>query len=125
MSNVNNFDTLIEAMSRHAQAEYPKEACGIITKHLTYIPTKNISPHPKKSFIVDPLAIMKHRQDILGFFHSHPGSEDPIPSSKDVVSTAFEEYLFVVGFGSKFYRYWSENFELRFETLNASHFERP
>lgn len=122
MLSDSDFYTLLTAMSRHAQSEYPKEACGIITTSFEYLPVKNISPNPKKSFIVDPISILQNRDSIYGFFHSHPGSQDPIPSSQDLSSTAFDEYLFVVGFGDKFYRYWSENSELRFETLNASHF---
>lgn len=118
-----NYNTLILDMGNHSLSEYPKEACGIITKDLKYIPTRNISKNPKNSFIVDPLAIVENYDNIYGFFHSHPGSKDPIPSNKDLVSTAFDNYIFVVGFSNNFYKYWSENGELRFEKLNENHFK--
>jgi len=122
---MNNFSSLLDKMGNHSLSEYPKEACGIITKSLDYIPCRNISKNPKTSFIIDPLSIVEHYDSILGFFHSHPGSADPIPSPRDVPSTAFSEYLFVVGFGDKFYKYWSSGETLVFERLNESHFKNP
>ncbi len=119
---MSKFLQLTESMGNHSIAEYPKEACGIITKDLQYIPTKNISKKPKTSFIVDPLAIAENFDNILGFFHSHPGSSDPIPSPRDLTSTAFNEYVFVVGFGNSFYRYWSDSEGLKFEKLNEDYF---
>ena len=117
---MSKFEELVSKMGNHSLSEYPKEACGIITKSLDYIPTKNLSRNPKNSFVIDPLAIIEHYDNIWGFFHSHPGSTDPIPSSKDLASTSFTEYNFVVGFGSNFYKYWSVDGELRFERLNES-----
>lgn len=118
---MNKFTQLVNNMGTHSLAEYPKEACGIVTKNLEYIPTKNISKNPKNSFIIDPISIIEHYDNIWGFFHSHPGSADPIPSSKDLASTSFSEYNFIVGFGNNFYKYWSVNGELRFERLNENH----
>lgn len=117
---MNKFVKLIEDMGNHSTTTYPLEACGIITKDLRYIPTKNISKNPKTSFVVDPIAIATNYDNILGFFHSHPGSTDPIPSSRDISSTAFNNYIFVVGFANNFYKYWSENGQLRFEKLNEN-----
>ena len=114
---------LLNDMGVHSVSEFPKEACGIITKDLTYIPCRNISRNPKTSFIVDPIEIHKNIDNILGFFHSHPGSSDPIPSSRDAESTVFSEYLFVVGFGTKFYKYWLEDKKIRFEPVDESHFK--
>ena len=118
---MNKFTKLLEDMGNHSISEYPKEACGIITLDLTYVPTRNISKSPKNSFVVDPLAIVEHYNNIWGFFHSHPGSTDPIPSNKDLASTAFAEYGFIVGFGNNFYKYWSDDGELRFEKLDEHH----
>jgi proteasome lid subunit RPN8/RPN11 len=119
---MSKFEHLVQAMGNHSIAEYPREACGIITKDLAYIPARNISKNPKTSFIVDPIAIAAHYDNILGFFHSHPGSTDPIPSARDVASTAFANYMFVVGFSQNFYRYWTDEGNLRFEKLNENHF---
>jgi proteasome lid subunit RPN8/RPN11 len=119
---MSKYDELLTAMGTHSLAQFPNEACGIITKDLGYVPCRNISSTPRTSFIIDPLAILKHENDILGFFHSHPGASDPIPSTKDLPSTAFYEYLFVVGFGTNFYKYWHEDNRIKFEKLNENHF---
>ncbi len=122
---MSNFANLLFQMGMHSQSELPKEACGIITKDLTYIPCRNISKNPKTSFVIDPRDIANNIDNILGFFHSHPGSSDPVPSRKDATSAIFSEYLFVVGFGTNFYKYWLENNDLKFEKLNESHFTIP
>lgn len=116
-----DFKRLIDDMGKHSISELPKEACGIITKDFYYVPTKNISKVPTKSFIIDPLSILEHENNIWGFFHSHPYSADPIPSSADVDSTIFSEYRFIVGFANNFYIYWNDNSELRFERFNETH----
>lgn len=116
---------LLNDMGAHSISEFPKEACGIITNSLVYVPCRNISKNPKTSFIIDPIDIYKNIDNILGFFHSHPGSSDPIPSTRDAESAMFSDYLFVVGFGTKFYRYWLEDKKIRFETINESYFKIP
>lgn len=113
---------LLTKLGNHSIAELPNEACGIITKKFEYIPTKNISPSPTNSFIVDPIAIYKNMNNIWGFFHSHPYKSDPVPSQKDLESAAFKEYKFIVGFADSFYIYWNENDTLKFERVNGSHF---
>ncbi len=115
------FSELLQNMGQHSLHEFPKEACGIITKSLEYIPCKNISKNPKTSFVVDPVAILANDGNILGFFHSHPGSSDPIPSSRDASSALFDEFVFVVGFGTNFYKYWLDNSSLKFERFNEDH----
>lgn len=113
---------LLEQMGNHSLQAYPNEACGIITKDLKYIPCKNISMQPTNSFIVDPFEILNQGDNILGFFHSHPGHSDPIPSNRDIDSAMFAEYKFFVGFGGNFYRYWANNGILEFERINESYF---
>jgi proteasome lid subunit RPN8/RPN11 len=115
------YEQLLADMGSHSIAEFPKEACGIITTDFNYIPCRNLSSTPKTSFIVDPIAILKHANDIWGFFHSHPGSSDPIPSTKDAPSALFTEYNFIVGFGVNFYKYWLAEGNLCFERLNENH----
>lgn len=121
MLKKSKFTSLCEAMGSHAMLEYPRECCGIITNSFEYRSARNISAKPKTSFIVDPIDILKHEDHIWGFFHSHPGSEDPIPSKQDLYSTVFSEYKFIVGFGNKFYIYWLDNDSLSFEEFNESH----
>jgi proteasome lid subunit RPN8/RPN11 len=114
------FTKLLEDMSRHSLADYPAEACGIITTDFTYIPVKNISPLPKVSFTIDPVAMYKYEDQIWGFFHSHPGDENPLPSEKDVSATIFNEYKFIVGFKDKFFIYWFDKI-LRYEPFEIKH----
>lgn len=117
----NKFELLLQSMQAHSLVEYPKEACGIITKDLAYIPCRNISAKPKNSFVIDPLAILEHEEHIWGFYHSHPGSADPIPSKKDIESTVFSEYKFLVGFAQNTYIYWLEDGLLKFERFHENH----
>ena len=117
----NKFSSLVEFLGQHSLAEYPKEACGIILTDFTYIPCKNISATPKNSFIIDPYAILKYETNIWGFYHSHPGSADPIPSRQDLESTGVSEFRFLVGFANNIYIYWLENNNLKFERFNESH----
>ncbi len=114
------FTKLLEDMGRHSLMAYPTESCGIITKSFEYIPCKNISPQPKLSFILDPLAIYKYEDVIFAFVHSHPGSENPLPSEKDIASTIFNEYKFIVGFKDKFFIYWFDKV-LRYEPFELRH----
>jgi proteasome lid subunit RPN8/RPN11 len=100
------FKKLLEDMNNHAIRDYPHEAVGIITKDFTYVPCKNISEHPKNTFILDPAALVKYDGNIWGVFHSHPGDDNPIPSSEDKESASFEQYKFLVGFNNKFNIYW-------------------
>jgi proteasome lid subunit RPN8/RPN11 len=114
------FQNLIFQLSRHSLSEYPAEACGIITTSFDYIPCTNISPYPKESFILDPVAIYENEDKLWGFFHSHPGDENPLPSERDLHSTIFKEYKFIVGFRDKFYIYWIDKV-LRYETFEEKH----
>jgi proteasome lid subunit RPN8/RPN11 len=116
-----NFDNLCNDMGSHSLLDFPRECCGIITTSFEYKPARNISTKPKNSFIIDPLDILKYENCIWGFYHSHPGSDDPIPSKQDLYSTVFSEYKFIVGFGTKFYIYWLDKDSLKFEEFNESH----
>lgn len=103
------YEQLTQDMNNHALRDYPKECVGIITKEFKYIPCKNISDIPKLTFYLDPADLVRHDGNIWGIFHSHPGSDNPIPSSEDKISAAFQEYKFIVGFNNKFYIYWYDS----------------
>lgn len=118
-----DFVKLTEDMNNHAIREYPRECVGIITKDYKYIPCKNISEKPKFTFYLDPADLVRHDGNILGIFHSHPGSTNPIPSSEDKLSAAFTAYKYVVGFNNKFYIYWYDSAvdALKFDKLEEKH----
>ena len=73
----------------------PYEACGLLarTENCNYIdtviPIANAHPSPANSFSFDPgdwtdayYSMQKSRQQLVGFFHSHPHSGS-IPSTRD------------------------------------------
>jgi|SRR6056300_373007 len=117
------FKKLTEDMNNHSLRDYPREAVGIITKDFTYVPCENISEHPLYTFILDPAALVKYDDNIWGIFHSHPGDENPIPSSEDKDSATFQQYKFLVGFNNKFNIYWyNKNIDaLMFERFEEKH----
>ena len=118
-------DQLKNSMTTHFINEYPKEACGIITKDWKYIPCKNISPSPKNNFILDPVSLLEYEDNTWGIVHSHPGSDNPIPSEEDMASTVFDCYKFIVGFNNRFYIYWYNKLieALMYEELEDKHLE--
>lgn len=114
------YDQLKQDMNNHALREYPRECVGIIARDFKYIPCKNISDNPKLTFYLDPADLVRHDGNIWGIFHSHPGSDNPIPSSEDKTSAAFQEYKFLVGFNNKFYIYW---YDRAVDALRYTQFE--
>ena len=122
---MDRFTKLIDEMSAHALRDYPREACGVILKDFTYVPCLNLSNEPTLSIILDPGALIEYDERIWGIFHSHPGDDNPIPSEEDKIGAAFEEYKFLVGFGSKFFIYWYDKKvnALKFDKFEEKHLE--
>ena len=118
---MDSFTALKKDMNDHAMRDLPRECVGIITKDFKYIPCKNISNMPKITFYLDPAALVKYDKQIWGIFHSHPGDDNPIPSSEDKISAAFQQYKFLVGFNNKFFIYW---FDKNVNALKFQPFER-
>jgi proteasome lid subunit RPN8/RPN11 len=61
-------DTKI-AIRKHILSVYPKEACGIITQDLQFVPVKNISDKPMDAFMM-PNGVYTQYQ-VRGVIHSH------------------------------------------------------
>ena len=86
-----------EMLISHAEAEYPRECCGIllgecmggrktVSKVIQTENTAGGSAH-FRHFLIDPLAVAKAERgplEILGFYHSHPDCE-AIPSKEDIL----------------------------------------
>lgn len=117
---MDKFKKLKEDMGKHSLESYPNECVGIVTKDFSYIPCKNISDTPRETFFLDPAALVTYDGAIWGIFHSHPGSNNPIPSKDDKISAAFSEYKFIVGFGTNFFIYWLDK---RIDALKFMPFE--
>lgn len=117
------YNQLVQQLGQHSISEYPNECVGIITKDFRYIPCKNISDNPRETFFLDPKDLVLHDGNIWGIFHSHPGSDNPIPSVEDKTSAAFSHYKFLVGFGDKIFIYWLDKRvnALKFEPFKEHH----
>lgn len=74
------FEHLYEEMKAHALREYPKEACGIVTKG-QYVPMENHAEDPTQDFLMSPTVMMG--DDVEAAFHSHPDGVDS-PSAMDM-----------------------------------------
>ena len=84
---------------RHAQAEYPREACGILVGRLDNgyrritrtVETANVEPsRVHDRFLMDPQGLLRTikstrgtEDDVLGYYHSHP-DHPPRPSPTDL-----------------------------------------
>ena len=120
------YDKLINSLGKYSQAQYPFEACGIITKDFEFFPSENLSMKPKHSFVIDPVLLVKHDDNIWGIFHSHSDVRYEEPSEEDLKMTVYEDLKFILGTNDKFFIYWydTEKKIKRFEKLDENHFKR-
>lgn len=73
---------LKEAMKRAAEAAFPKEACGCVTKAGLYVPYENIAEAPESNFRMDAGRLWQD-DEVAAVFHSHPNGADA-PSAADM-----------------------------------------
>ena len=71
---------MIEEIQRHFEAEYPREACGVIgvvKGKKRYYPCENVA-EDDNDFIMSSTDYMKHKRsmDIIGIVHNHPDADN-------------------------------------------------
>ncbi|KFK98136.1 C40 family peptidase [Serratia sp. Ag1] len=67
----------LSAIMAHAEAEYPKECCGVVAQRSRverYFPCKNLAEKPTEDFQLDPAGYMEVEEwgKITAIVHSHP-----------------------------------------------------
>jgi proteasome lid subunit RPN8/RPN11 len=95
-----------EQVARHAFAEAPQEACGLIAgagvqaQHI--IPVANIAADPRRRYEMDHAELVRAIFEIqssglslIGIYHSHPDS-DPIPSPTDIQQANYPDTACVI-----------------------------
>ncbi len=88
----------VEAIHRHGEADYPREACGLIGGTaedgrkigVTLVPVPNArADAPHHRYLIDPDAFRRAQEtldrdgfEVIGVYHSHP-DHPPVPSAFD------------------------------------------
>lgn len=80
--------TVMQAAEKHARAEFPREACGLVIVkrgRRVYVPCKNVAKTPEDHFAIDPeeFAAAEDAGEVVAVFHSHPNATEK-PSTADV-----------------------------------------
>jgi proteasome lid subunit RPN8/RPN11 len=81
-------EKLLQAVMAHAEAEYPKEACGVIAQKSRvqrYFPCNNLAPEPNEQFHLDPQGYADAEEwgTVTAIVHSHPDATTQ-PSELDL-----------------------------------------
>ncbi|UVL59821.1 C40 family peptidase [Pseudomonas sp. B21-032] len=82
--------TLLKQVQAHAQAELPRECCGVVIREngrRVYVPCRNDAQTPSEHFIINPedQCAAEDRGEIVEIVHSHPNAL-AAPSMADRVS---------------------------------------
>jgi proteasome lid subunit RPN8/RPN11 len=80
--------TVMAAAEKHARAEFPREACGLVVVRRgrrAYVPCQNAAKAPEDHFIITPeaFAAAEALGEVVGIFHSHPNATAH-PSTADL-----------------------------------------
>lgn len=97
---------MLDAIARAAEAEHPREACGLLFGHSDCItamrPACNVAADPGRRFELDPVVLFAALRaeraggpHIAGYWHSHP-SGDAAPSVTDAAMAAPDGRLWLI-----------------------------
>ena len=97
-------------MFAHARDASPEECCGLLggagREVASVYPLTNVAREPLKTYeaapseLFDAQRLMRARgETLLGVYHSHPRSQDPVPSATDVRLAFYPAAVyFIIGF---------------------------
>jgi proteasome lid subunit RPN8/RPN11 len=103
---------LAEEMFAHARASVPEECCGLLGGRgaaagaESAYPLRNVARDPFVAYEAAPEELFEAQrhmrargESLVAVYHSHPRSEDPVPSVKDVRLAFYPSAVyFIVGF---------------------------
>ncbi|HKQ99949.1 MAG TPA: M67 family metallopeptidase, partial [Pyrinomonadaceae bacterium] len=101
----------LEEMFAHARAESPAECCGLVggvgLKARAVYRLRNAARDPLFGYEAAPEELfaaqrmMRERdEELLGIYHSHPRSTEPVPSETDVRLAYYPSAIyFIIGLG--------------------------
>ena len=102
---------LVEEMFAHARAAIPEECCGLLggrgRRAESVYRLRNVASDASVAYEAAPEELfaaqrrMRGRgEELLGIYHSHPRSADPVPSRTDVKLAFYPSAVyFIVGLG--------------------------
>jgi len=102
-----------EEMFRHARAALPQECCGLVAgkegRATSVYPLRNVAVNPAVAYEAAPEDIFAAQRSmrakgelLLGIYHSHPRSADPVPSETDVRLAYYPQAVyFIIGFSGE------------------------
>lgn len=104
------FRSHVEEMKSHARAASPSECCGLIggrdsERAESIYRLRNVARDPRVAYEAAPeelfsvQRLMRGRgEQLLGIYHSHPRSVEPVPSDRDVRLAFYPSAIyFIIG----------------------------
>ena len=98
-------------MFARARASAPGECCGLLggegNRASSVYPLRNVAPRPEVAYEAAPEELFEAQrrmrargEQLVGVYHSHPRSDDPVPSQTDVRLAFYPDaFYFIIGFG--------------------------
>jgi len=91
-------DHILRDVQEHAEEVFPQECCGLIVEaagKLSIVRSRNIAPDPYRTFMVDPVLFLEHKDRTKAVYHSHP-RRSAKPSNADKASCASVNLPFLI-----------------------------
>ena len=97
-------------MFARARAASPAECCGLLGgrdgRAESVYPLRNVAPRPEVAYEAAPEELFEAQRGmrargerLVGVYHSHPRSNDPVPSRTDVRLAFYPDaFYFIIGF---------------------------